>query len=195
MAFQFSTLFSVEFVAGAFDASVSTDAANGRINATFRDALLGAYGLEVPASPKLAIGFINKFVGADKAPTVGKGPGARTGARAIAQALHALGVALHASGAAKGLAALAELASWADPVALAATKAAKEAAKVAAKPVIEADDVPTPTAGKAPTTSKAGAALALVMAGLQAGLFTAEQCEQLASLASTCQRAPDVALM
>ena len=197
MAFQFSSLFSAEFVGGAFDAAIENDAANGRVSALFRDALLGAYGLELPASPKAAIGYINKFIGADKVPTVGKGPGSRTGARGIARALHALGVTLHASGACKTLAPLTPLAAWADPVALAAAKVAKEAAKVAKEAAIETDEVPDAASAtnKAPTAKKASDALAVVMAGLKSGLFTAEQCEQLTSLASACQRAPDVALM
>ena len=183
--FNFSTLFTGEYVAGAFDASIETDASNGRVNSLFRDALLGAYGLELPASPKAAVGFINQFVGSEKMPTVGKGPGARVGARAVAQALHALGEALHAGGAAKGLPALAALSPWADPVALAVASAAR-AEKRAAKPAIVAETAPDTDTAKA-----AREALALVKASALAGLFTASECDAMATLFTTCQRAPE----
>ena len=186
--FSFSTLFTNEFVAGAFDASVAADAANGRVNGQFRDALLGAYGLQLPASPKLAIGYINSFVGADKAPKIGKGPGARVGARSVAQALHALGAGLHAGGAAKGLPTLAVMPAWADPVALAAASA-ERAEKRAEKPAI----VPETAPDNLPTAKSARAALVLVRAALEHGVFTTSECDALAALVATCQRAPEKA--
>ena len=183
--FSFSSLFTGAAIGAAFDSAINADAANGRVNAAFISALDNAYGLQLPASPKLAIGYVNSFVGAEKAPTVGKGPGARTGARAIAQALHALGAALHAGGAAKGLPALAALAAWANPAALAAAKAAK----AAAKPAIAKETAPEGL----PTAKAAHAALALVRAALEHGVFTASECDALAALAATCQRAPEEA--
>ena len=183
--FNFSALFTGALVSASFDAAISTDAANGRVNAAFITALDNAYGLQLPASPKSAIGYINSFVGAEKAPTVGKGPGARTGARDIAQALHALGAALHAGGAAKGLPTLAALAAWADPAALAAAKAAK----AAAKPAIVKEDAPD----NLPTAKAAHSALALVRAALAHGVFTASECDALVALVATCQRAAEPA--
>ena len=186
--FSFSTLFTGAAVGAAFDNAINTDAASGRVNAAFVSALDNAYGLQLPASPKLAIGYINQFVGADKLPAIGKGPGARTGARDVAQALHALGEALHAGGAATGLPTLAALAAWADPAELAAAKAAK-AAKAAAKPAIEKETAPEGL----PTAKAAHAALALVRAALEHGVFTASECDSLAALVATCQRAPEKA--
>ena len=183
--FNFSTLFTGAAVGAAFDNAISADSASGRVNAAFVAALDNAYGLALPASPKLAVGYINQFIGADKAPTIGKGPGARTGARGVAQALHALGEALHAGGAAKGLPALASLPAWADPVALAAAKAAK-AEKAAAKPAIVSVTAPD-------TAAAAREALALVKAAALAGLFTASECADISALFETCQRAPEPA--
>ena len=181
--FSFSSLFTGALVSASFDSAISTDAANGRVNAAFANALDNAYGLALPASPKATIGYINSFVGAEKAPTVGKGPGARTGARGVAQALHALGAALHAGGAAKGLPTLAPLAPWADPAALAEAKAAK----AAAKPAIAKETAPD----NLPTAKAAHAALVLVRAALGRGVFTASECDALAALVATCQRAPE----
>lgn len=183
--FTFSTLFTGAAIGAAFDSAISTDAASGRVNAAFVTALDNAYGLAIPASPRAAIGYINSFAGADKAPTVGRGPGARTGARDIAQALHALGAALHAGGAAKGLPTLAKLAPWADPVALAEAKAAK----AAAKPAIAKETAPD----NLPTAKAARSALALVQAALTHGVFTASECDALAALVATCQRAAEPA--
>ena len=181
--FNFSSIFTGAAVGAAFDAAIQEDAASGRVNAAFTAALDNAYGLQLPASPKLAIGYVNSFVGAEKTPTVGRGPGARVGARAVAQALHALGAALHAGGACKALPALAPLAAWADPEKLAAVSEARAASR-AAKPAIVKET--------APDTAKADReALARVKASALAGLFTASECDAMAELFSTCQRAPE----
>ena len=122
--FNFSTLFSAAIVAASFDAAIERDASNGRVNSEFQSMLSLHYGLELPAAPAQALKLINEFLTQAKAPKLAHGPGARAHAPAVGQALYALGEALHAAGKVKALPVLAVLPAWADPVALAAAKAA-----------------------------------------------------------------------
>ena len=138
-ATAFSSLFNSAHLAAAFDGAVLADAANGRVHAPLAAALLSSYGLVLPSSPRAAATYTNDWLTLDKAPIVARGPGARAAAPAIAQALHALMIAIHAAGKVNNLPALAGLPVWADPAAIAAKKAAtaaKRAETKAAKPAI-----------------------------------------------------------
>ena len=129
--YNFASAFSALTIADSFNPAIVRDAGNGGVSTILVQALESQYGFVLAVTPRTAIGQINKFIGTDKAPakkdnwTHGK-----PAAIAVAQALHALGVALHECGKVKGLAMLAPLSAWCDPVAIEAVRVAKEAAKV-----------------------------------------------------------------
>ena len=196
--FAFSTLFSASVVAASFDVAIERDAANGRVNSEFSAMLLVHYGLELPASPAMAVKFANEFLILEKAPKLASGPGARAAAPAVAQALRAVAEALHAAGKAKNLPALAVLPAWADPAAIAAAKAAaaeKRKATAAAKtPAAAAPATATAaaapaTAAAAPAAAPATAALAdsvqAVIAAARGGFLTAAQVAALRAALDT----------
>ena len=128
-AFNFAGAFSALTIAESFNPAIVRDAGNGGISTVFVQALESQYAYVLALTPRTAIGQINKFVGADKAPKKAEFAAGKVAAIGVAQALHALGMALHASGKIKNLTPLAPLSAWCNPVAIAADKAAKEAAK------------------------------------------------------------------
>ena len=158
--FCFSTLFSSTVVAASFDAAIERDASNGRVNNEFQSMLSLHYGLELPAAPVQALKLINEFLTQVKAPKLAHGPGARAHGPAVGQALHALGEALHAAGKVKALPVLAALPAWADPVAVAAAKAASAEKRSANKRSADKRKATAPAATAPAATAPAAAATA-----------------------------------
>ena len=115
------------------------------------------YGLELPAAPAQALKTINQFLTIEKAPKLAHGPGARAHAPAVGQALYALGEALHAAGKVKALPVLAALPAWADPVAVAASKAASAEKRSANKRSADKRPAAAPAAAAAATAPAATA--------------------------------------
>ena len=197
--FHFSALFSAAIVAASFDAAIERDAGNGRVNNEFSAMLSLHYGLELPAAPAQAVKTINEFLTLEKAPKLAHGPGARAHAPAVGQALYALGEALHAAGKVKALPVLAALPSWADPVTIAAAKAAaadKRKATAAAKSTAPAATAPAaPAAIIAPPAATAPAAdmaahVNAVIAAARGGFLSAAQ---IATLRAALDTAPAAA--
>ena len=129
--FNYSGIFSAANLAESFNTAITRDAAHGGIATVFVAALQQQFGFVLPATPRTAIGTINKWVATEKAPKRADWAHGTPAAIAVAQALHALGVALHESGKIKNLHPLAPLGAWCCPVAIEAAKAAKELAKAA----------------------------------------------------------------
>lgn len=199
--FAFSSLFAASMVGAAFDVTIQRDADNGRVSALLSETLASAYGLQLPASPAMAVKYVNEFITLEKAPRLAAGPGARAAAPAVAQALHALGAALASGGRVAKLPALAALAPWADPVAIAASKAAastKRAATVAAKTApAAAAAAPAATmvapaaAAAAPATGPdVAAAVVVVLAAARGGHLSAKQLASLRAALDTAAAAP-----
>ena len=208
--FSFSSLFSTSFVSGAFDEAIERDAQNGRINAMLTNALANAYGLELPSSPGQAVKTINELLMLPKAPKLASGPGAKAHAPAVAQALHALGAALHSAGKVKGLPILAPLPDWANPEKLEAkakaaaekrqvTKARKAAAEEhqaikAAKATVDAPpatvDAPTTHTTETPTLN-ISQHITIVIAAIKGGHVSAKNLAILRAALETAQSAPE----
>ena len=189
--FHFSALFSAAIVAASFDAAIERDASNGRVNNEFQSMLSLHYGLELPAAPVQALKLINEFLTQVKAPKLAHGPGARAHAPAVGQALYALGEALHAAGKVKALPVLAVLPAWADPVAVAAAKAASAEKRKATKESKATAPAATAPAATAPAAAAAAAAtvtapdlssaVAMVLAAAKGGHLSAKQVSALRS--------------
>ena len=195
--FAFSSLFSSQFISGSFDDAIERDAANGRVNATFALALENAYGLAMPAAPVQALKFINQVLGLEKAPKLANGPGARAHAPAVAQALHALGTALHSAGKVKGLPLLVGLPNWANPEKLESAKKAraeKRQVTKAAKATVTAPPatVDTPETHTAETpTLNISQHITIVVAAIKGGYVSAKNLAILRAALETAQPAPE----
>ena len=189
--FNFSALFSAAIVAASFDAAIERDASNGRVNNEFQSMLSLHYGLELPAAPVQALKLVNEFLTQTKAPKLAHGPGARAHAPAVGQALYALGEALHAAGKVKALPVLAALPAWADPVAVAAVKAANAEKRSANKrsadkrsataPAATAPAATAPAAAATVTAPDLSSAVAMVLAAAKGGHLSAKQVSALRS--------------
>ena len=193
--FAFSSLFSPQFISGSFDNAIERDAANGRVSAMLTNALANAYGLALPASPVQAIKTINEVLTLAKAPKLAQGPGAKAHAPAVAQALHALGTALHEAGKVKGLPNLVSLPGWANPEKLEAAKKARAEERAAKKAAAGAIVAP-------PAATAAGAIVApaptldvhehitIVIAAIKGGHVSAKDLAILRAALETAQSAP-----
>ena len=211
--FSFSALFSAAIVAASFDAAIERDAANGRVNSEFQSMLSLHYGLELPAAPAQALKLVNEFLTQAKAPKLAHGPGARAHAPAVGQALYALGEALHSAGKVKALPMLTTLPTWADPVAVAAAKAAaadkrsankrsadkrSATAPAATAPAATAPAATAPAATAPAATAPAAAAAAPDVAGAVAVVLAAAtggflSAAQIATLRAAFDTAPAAA--
>ena len=167
--FNYSGIFSAANLAESFNTAITRDAAHGGIATVFVVALQQQYGFVLPATPRTAIGIINKWIATEKAPKRADWAHGTPAAIAVAQALHALGVALHESGKIKNLHPLAPLGAWCCPVAIEAAKAAKEAAKVA----------------KEAAKSEEATRLALVIANAESEAELSEDADTVAPTADT----------
>ena len=167
--FDYSGIFSAANIAESFNTAITRDAAHGGIATVFVVALQQQYGFVLPATPRTAIGIINKWIATEKAPKRADWAHSSSAAIAVAQALHALGVALHESGKIKNLHPLAPLGAWCCPVAIEAAKAAKEAAKVA----------------KEAAKSEEATRLALVIANAESEAELSEDADTVAPTADT----------
>lgn len=150
--FSYSALFNADMVSAAFDAAITQDAQNGRINAGFATALESAYGLQLPASPAKAVTHINQFLTLDKMPLIKRGIGAHAGSITVVNALFQLATALEVAGKVKNLPVVAALPSWADEIKV---QAKKEAAKAAKPQKAKSEAITATKGGKVATVNPA----------------------------------------
>ena len=174
-----SSLFTSDAIASSFDAQCTIQAAQGRTYPPLLTMLDGAYGLQVPASTAAAIKYLNaNLFQQAKLPKLAQGVGSRAAGVVVTQALHAYAVALRAGMADPAKAPeVVALPAWADPVAIAAAKAARadkrKAADADADAAADADavDIATPK----DIAAEALAAWAKFEAYLSFGAITAAQ--------------------
>lgn len=131
-----SSLFTAQVLAASFDEHAESQARAGRVYQPLADMLNVSYGIDLPLSTLTAIKYINNnLLSLEKPPVLAAGIGAKAAAVTVVQALHGYAVTLlcgmsEAKRAESG-AAVRDLPSWADPVAIAAKKAERKDAKKA----------------------------------------------------------------
>lgn len=199
MIIALSTLFTATAIASSFDSQAADQAAKGKTYAPLLTMLDGAYGLQIPAATAAAVRYVNdNLLTLEAAPKLAKGVGARAAVVTVTQALHAYMTAIVAGMHADTLIKLGPafgvkpLPAWADPVQIAAKKAAKKderEAKKADTPAESAESDPIEAAISAPAVdiaAQAREAWAKFAAFLDAGALTVAERDAYIEALSTC---------
>lgn len=181
-ATDYAALFPISDLAESFNDAIVRDAAHGGVSTAFCIALQKTYDLALALTPVSAMKQINTFIGTAKAPTKKQGWEHGTAkAVAVAQALHALGLALFNAGKVKGLTGPLSLSAWCDPVILSATAEAKAKAKAEAKAEAtseaEAEVIVTETA----PVSNNEEITSDIVAKIKAGFFSADNLDAISA--------------
>lgn len=178
MKFVFTSIFKATTIVATLNTAIERDAANGRINAMFRNMLADAYGVAMPAAP---VAFANAVNAMRAAPTMDRfdqrGDGAVKGAKQVHEALAAMVTAIVEAGKVSGMPALSDTPKWLQAPAPKAKAEKAESAPTADSTEDGAEsDAPADSSTPTPTVAdNAQEHIIAVIALAKAGALTADQ--------------------